>query len=138
VWLALKRGEIAMAEIARAPETRFAVLIEIRPPIGRSPVLGGLVKGIFDGVICAAQAHSDTAILPEVVARLCKALPADAREIEERLLDQRRAVLGVVPQLVYPYRADVSGIRPIAGALLAVEPVGATWAIRGEIVEVAR
>jgi hypothetical protein len=33
-------------------------------------VLGGLVKGIFDGVICAFQAHTDTAVLPDVVARI--------------------------------------------------------------------
>jgi hypothetical protein len=37
----------------------------VRPPHGRKPVLGGLVKGIFDGVICAFQAHTDAAVLPE-------------------------------------------------------------------------
>jgi hypothetical protein len=56
-----------------------------------------LVKGIFDGVICAFQAPTDTTVLPKVVQRLATVLPADTVEIQEHLLDQRRAVLGVVP-----------------------------------------
>ena len=62
---------------------------------GTQPVLAGLVKGMFVGVICAFQAHTDTAVLPDVVARIATVLPADPGEIEERLLDQRRAVRGV-------------------------------------------
>jgi hypothetical protein len=63
-----------------------------------------LVNGIFDGVICAFQAHTDTAVLPDVVARIATVLPAEPVEIEERLVDQRRAALGVVERLVSPYR----------------------------------
>ena len=127
---------------ARAPETPFAVRVQVRPPHGREPVWGGLVKGIFDGVICAFQAHTDTAVLPEVVARLATVLPADPAEIEAQLLDQRRAVLGVVQRLVYPYRKgvkwDPADHLCVAGELLAAEPVGERWAIRGELVELSR
>ena len=115
-----RRHEVV--EPAAAPETPFAVRVQVRPPLERQPVLGGLVKGIFDGVICAFQAHTDTAVLPEVVARLAKDLPADPAEIEEHLLDQRRAVLGAVHRLVSPYRAgvkwDPSDHLCVAGELL--------------------
>jgi hypothetical protein len=84
-----------VVESASAPETPFAVRVQVRPPHGRQPVCGALVKGIFDGVICAFQAHIDTTVLPDVVARIATVLPAaNPVEIEELLLDQRRAVLG--------------------------------------------
>lgn len=142
VWLALNRGPADVVEPASAPETPFAVRVQARPPHGRQPLLGNLVKGIFDGVICAFQAHTDTAVLPDVVARIATGLPADPVEIEEHLLDQRRAVLGVVQRLVYPYRADVKWDPAdhlcVAGELLPAEPVGRRWAIKGELVELSR
>jgi hypothetical protein len=143
VWLALARGRVEVVEPACAPETPFAVKVQVRPPRGRQPVWGGLVKGIFDGVICALQAHTDTTVLPEVVARLATILPADPVEIEEHLVDQRRAVLGVVPRLVKPYRDAGVQWYPadhlcVAGELLPAEPVGPRWAIRGELVELCR
>jgi hypothetical protein len=142
VWLALARGQVEVFEPACAPGTPFAVRVQVRPPHGRLPVWGGLVKGIFDGVICALQAHTDTAVLPEVVARLATVLPADPVKIEEHLLDQRRAVLGVVHRLVYPYGAgvkwDPADHLCVAGELLLAEPVGPRWAIRGGLVELFR
>jgi len=145
VWLALarERDEAEPVEPARAPETPFAVRVQVGPPHGRQPVLGNLVKGVFDGVVCAFQAHTDTAVLPQVLERLATVLPADPSEIEELLLDQRRAVLGVVPRLVSPYRAgvkwDPADHLCVAGELLAAEPepVDRHWAIRGEIVELS-
>jgi hypothetical protein len=53
-------------------------------------------------------------------------------------------VLSVVPRLVKPYRdAGVVQWNPadrrcVAGDLLAAEPVGPSWAIRGELVELSR
>ena len=78
-WLALRRGDASVFEPA-TPETPFAVRVQIRSPHGRQPLLGNLVKGIFDGVICAFQAHTDSTVLPEVSARLAKSLPADSAE----------------------------------------------------------
>jgi hypothetical protein len=142
VWLALARGQVEVVEPAAAPETPFAVRVQVRPPHGRQPVWGGLVKGIFDGVICAFHAHTDTAVLPEVVARLATDLPAHPAEIEHHLLDQRRAVLGAVHRLVSPYQAgvkwDPTDHLCVAGELLPAEPVGPRWAIRGELVELSR
>jgi hypothetical protein len=141
VWLALARGQVEVFE-ACAPETPVAVRVQVRPPHGRQPVWGGLVKGIFDGVICAFQAHTDTAVLPDVAARLARALPADPVEIGKRLRDQRRAVLGVVPRLVRPYGDgviwDPADHLCVAGELLPAEPVDPRWAIRGELVELSR
>lgn len=144
VWLALarERAQGDVADPARAPETPFAVRVQVRPPHGLQPVLGNLVKGVIDGVVCAFQAHTDTAVPPQVVARLATVLPADPVEIEELLLDQRRAVLGVVPRLLYPYRTgvkwDPADHLCVAGELLAAEPEDGRWAIRGEIVELSR
>lgn len=141
VWLALSRGQQQVFEPAQ-PETPFAVKVQVRPPLGCQPVWGGLVKAIFDGVICAFQAHTDTTFLPEVVARLAKYLPADPAEIEHHLIDQRPAVLSVVHRLVSPYQADVkwnpSDHLCVAGELLADEPVDDRWAIKGDLVEFTR
>jgi hypothetical protein len=141
VWLALARREVEVFEAA-APETPFAVTVQVRPPHGAQRVLGGLVKGIFDGVVCAFQAHTDTVVLPEVVARLATVLPADREEIEKHLLDRRRAVLGAKRRLVYPYRRGVKWDPAdnwcVAGELLPAEPVDPGWAIKGELVELSR
>ena len=142
VWLALARGHVEVGESAAAPETPFAVRVQVRPPHGREPVWGGLVKGIFDGVICAFRTHTDRSVLPEVVARLATNLPAHAAEIEHLLIDQRRAVLGAVDRLVSPYQAGVKWDPKdhlcLAGELLPVEPVGPRWGIKGELVELSR
>jgi hypothetical protein len=145
-WLALKltqaRDQVEVFEPARAPGQPFAVRVQVRPPQGLQPVWCGLVKGIFDGVISAFQAHTDPTVLPDVAERLAKYLPAGPAEIAEVLLDQSRALLGVVPRLVYPYRGGVKWDPVdhlcVAGELLAAEPVDARWAIKGEIVELSR
>ncbi|WP_082702937.1 SIMPL domain-containing protein [Mycobacterium sp. IS-1496] len=145
VWLALSRGETRALEPI-APDAPFALRLEISPPDDVTPAWGGLMKGIFDGVICAVQAHTDRTVLPDVVARLAETLPADSAEIEQHLLDQRRAVLGVVHRLVAPYgkgvKWDPCDHLCVAGELLAAESalagLGDRWAIRGEVFEVTR
>jgi len=142
VWLALSRGQVEVADRACPPEAPFAVRIQIRPPLGREPVWGNLVKGLFDGVISAFQAHTDTTVLSDAASRIATMIPAEPAEIESHLLDQRRAVLGVSSRLVSPYRKgvkwDPADHRCVAGELLAAEPVGSRWAIRGEVLEQAR
>lgn len=108
-----------------------------------------MVKGIFDGVICAFQAHTDAVGPTEAVERLAEYfraedLRAEPEEIERLLRDQRRAVLGGVPRLVSPYRSSVkwnpSDHFCVAGELLAAEPESADdhWAIKGEVFELSR
>lgn len=143
VWLALCCTNADVVVSAAAPSgTRFAVQVEIRPPLERQPVIGGLVKGIVDGVVCAFQAHTDESVLPEVVARLVKDLPATPDEIERCLLDQRRAVLGAVPKLISPYRGgvkwDPADHLCVAGDVITADPIDSQWAIKGEIVELSR
>lgn len=144
-WLALAqardRDAITVCDPARAGTT-FAVRLQVRAPAGISLVWGGLVKGIFDGVICAFQAHTDESRLAEAAARLAHHLPARPQEIVEHLTDQRYAVLGAVPRLVTPYQSSVKwdpvDHMCVAGELLSAESVGASWSIRGSLVEVTR
>ena len=142
VWLALARRRADADMPTLAPDTPFAVKVEVRPPYGRQPRPDLLMKGILDGVIAAFQAHTDTAVLSDVAARLATVLPADTGEIEQHLLNQRGAVLGFVPQLVRP--SGKSGHwNPadhwcVAGELFAAEPVDERWAITGELVELSR
>jgi hypothetical protein len=142
VWLALKRSPAMVAESGWTPETPFGVRIHIRPPFGHQPVWGNLVKGIFDGVICALHAHTDTQELPEVAKRLASTLPADAADIEALLREQHTAVLGAVPRLVTPHGTGVAWHPAdhlcVAGELLPAEPAGQSYAIEGELFEVSR
>lgn len=142
VWLALVRAEVDLAALALAPQTPFAVKIEIRPPHGRQARPDLLMKGVFDGVIAAFQVHTDTAVLSDVASRLATVLPAETTEIERHLLDQQRAVLGAVRQLVLPQRKggtwNPADHMCVAGQLLPAKPAGPRWAIRGELVEIAR
>jgi hypothetical protein len=140
VWWALARSRIEVIEPALAPGRPFAVKVQLRPPHGRAqPMVGQLLKGIFDGVVCAFQAHADAAGLPAVAARIAGALHAEAAQIEQLLGDRRRAVLGAVPRLVFPYGAGVKWDPAdhwcVAGELLLAESVGPRWAIAGELVE---
>ena len=142
VWLALSRAEAEVATVPRLPDTTFAVRVHVRPPQGTQPVWGGMVKGIFDGVITAFQSHSDTTNLGEVAKRISTTISVDTTSIEQYLLDQRRGVLGSVPKLASAYRDgvkwDPSDHWCVAGELLAAAPVGRNWAIKGEVIEVIR
>jgi hypothetical protein len=141
VWLALSRGERLVAALPVRPDTPFAVRVVVRPPTGVAAPLATLIKGIFDGVICAFQAHGDAMNVTEVAGRIAARGTASSTEVEDLLLDARHAVLGIAPQLVRPYRDGVKWDPVddlcVAGELLTVEPTGAEWALRGEIVELA-
>ncbi|MEZ0351114.1 hypothetical protein [Mycobacterium sp. pR1184] len=146
VWLALARcrgqGRSEAVEPASAVDAPFAVRIQVRPPQGRQPGWGDLMKPVFDGVISAFQAHSDATVLPMVTERLARVVEAEPAEIERHLLERRWAALGIAPRLVSPYREgvkwDPADHRCVAGELLAAAPNGPQWSMRGEIVEVTR
>lgn len=143
VWLAVWRGHAEPVFPVPAPDASFGVRVEVRPPHGRQPVWGGLVKGIVDGVICAFHGHTDVTVLPEVVSRLARVLPAAADEIDGYLRRKDRAVLGEVHRLVAPYRSgvkwDPADHLCVAGEVIAVpaDPRARHWEIRGEIFEVS-
>ncbi len=144
VWLALARAreQIESTGPGSGAAKPFVVRVKIRPGAGRQPVWGGLVKGIFDGVISAFQAHTDMTGVPEVTARLAASLQADRTEIEKHLIEKRWAVLGAVPRLVSPYRDgvkwDPADHLCVAGELIAADPVGPCWSIKGDLIAVAR
>lgn len=147
IWLALTRRrllrEVNAAEQTLAPGSPFAAKVQLRPPYGgRTQVNADLMKAVFDGVICAFQAHTDKD-RPEVVARLAKFLQIAPEEVERLLCDQKGAVIGPVPRLVYPRGAGVqwnpSDDRCFAGEVVPAEPEpgGTCWAIKGELVEIS-
>jgi hypothetical protein len=144
VWLAVWRGGAEPSCPVMAHDAEFGVRVEVRPPYGHQPVWAGLVKGIVDGVICAFHAHTDATVLPEVVTRLAKTLPALAEEIDGYLRGNDRAVLGEVYRLVAPYRSgvkwDPADHRCVAGEVLPdpAEPGDARWLIKGKIFELTR
>ncbi|WP_125079237.1 hypothetical protein [Mycobacterium sp. P7213] len=144
VWLALARAreQIEPNGFGSGVAAPFAVRVKIRPADGRQPVWGGLLKGIFDGVISAFQAHTDMAVLPEVTARLAAILQADRTEIEKHLLEKRWAVLGAVPRLVSRYRKGVKWDPAdhwcVAGELIAAHPDGPRWSVKGDLIAVER
>jgi hypothetical protein len=143
VWLALKRGQAIVAERRLAAGTPLAVTVTIRPPMTEGEPRPDLrMKAVFDGVIAAFQAHTDTAVLSDVAARLATILPADPAEIARHLSDADRAVLGPAGQLVRPQR-PAGTWNPgdhwcLAGELLPAQPRDGRWAIHGKIVEIAR
>lgn len=64
-------------------------------------------------------------------------------EIEHHLVDQRRAVLWAVHRLVKPFGEKGVQWSPaddvcVAGELLSADPVDDRWAIKGELVALAR
>lgn len=143
VWRAITRADNTVGEpvAASAP---FAVCVQVRPPfgLGREPVWGGLVKGIFDGVICAFQAHRGPLPPRGNLRRLADDLGIAVEDLEDLLGNPRWGVLGEVPALVSAYRGGVkwapSDHLCMAGELLAADPVPGQdhWAITGRLVEV--
>jgi hypothetical protein len=139
VWLALARAGAGVASPGRAPGTPFAICATIRPPRSATPILPRLLKGIFDGVVSAFQAHTDTSDIAELAARVSRHVTAPPAEIEALLLCQRQAVLGAVPRLLHRRGNGVQWAPAddlcIAGELLAEPPTDAAWSIKGKIVE---
>lgn len=139
VWLALARAEVEPYFPVIGPDAKFAVRVQVRPPRGQEWVLGKLVKPIFDGVICALQAHTDKSVLPQVVERLAEYLPAFPEDLMRYLLDQSRAVLRPVDRLVATHGMGVkwypSDDLCMAGELLPAEPTDDRWALKAEVLE---
>jgi hypothetical protein len=143
VWRAITRAGNTVGEPVDAGAP-FAVWVQVRPPfgLGREPVWGGLLKGIFDGVICAFQAHHGPLPPRENLRRLADDLGVAVEDLEDLLGNPRWGVLGEVPALVSAYGGGVkwapSDHLCVAGELLAADPVPGQdhWAIAGRIVEV--
>lgn len=106
VWFSLRRGRADAYERLADPGSRFGVRLVLKVP-GELPMTPDLLKPLLDGVTAAFQAHGDAASAAAMADVLSGRLDADADELTELLLSKKRAVLGVVPNLVYAYRGGV-------------------------------
>jgi hypothetical protein len=141
VWLSLARAKIAVSDPPREPSTPFSARFTIRPPLGRTRGVAGLVKGVFDGAISAFQAPTDASDLPELTLRAARHISATPEVIASLFGRRDRAVLGAVPGLLHRRGVGVQWSPAddfcVAGELLAAPTCGSSWALRGEILEVA-
>ncbi len=98
-----------------------------------------MVKSVFDGVVSAFQAHSDTSGITELAARVSRTLQADPADIQALLIDPQQAALGAKPRLLHRRGQGVQWSPAddlcVAGELLAETSTASTWAIKGKIVE---
>jgi hypothetical protein len=118
----------------------FAVQLSLRPPAGRDASAVSLLKGIFDGVVCALQAHGDRAGAAELAERVARNCGGEAGEVQALLLDRERAVLGTVPRLLH-LRGEGVAWAPaddlcLAGQLLLKHPGGDAWTLSGRVFEI--
>jgi hypothetical protein len=139
VWLAMARTRVEVASPRRQLDAAFAVRVSLRTPPGATPVLGRLIKGIMDGVVCAFQAHTDKTSVGALAVRVARSLPAQPLEVERLLLDGDKAVLGSVARLLHARGNGVIWAPAddfcLAGELLVEGRLAKTWGLRGTIVE---
>lgn len=139
VWFALRHAHIEVASPAREPDTPFAVRIAVRAPLSTRPTLARVVKGMFDGVISAFQAHGDTGDIAELAARVAGKLGAVPDDVHALLTSEQQAALGTKPHLLQRRGEGVQWAPAdelcVAGELLAETSTASTWAIKGKIVE---
>lgn len=90
VWLALRRAGCAIEATRSGAEAPFTVRIAVRPPAGRPAAPAAMIKGLLDGVICAFQAHTDSATVTDVATRLTRTLAASQAELQGLLVDRAR------------------------------------------------
>jgi hypothetical protein len=139
VWLALRRASLEHADAPRATDAPFAVRLTLRPPAGMGATLATLIKPLFDGTICALQAHTDRSTVADLASRLSRTLHAPPQEIQALLTDETRAVLGSARRLLHARGAGVAWAPADdlchAGEILAAHARGSTWQIAGKVTE---
>jgi hypothetical protein len=141
VWLGLARADALVAWPPREPDRPFAVRVALRIPRHATAMLGDLVKGVFDGVVCALQCQTDHTTVAELAGRLTRKLPAAPEEIEALLTRADRAVLGRVPRLLHARGEGVIWAPAddlcLAGELVAEDGPGSGWQITARVIEIA-
>jgi hypothetical protein len=137
-WLALHRSFTTLVESNVTSVEPFGVFLTLKvPSVGAGTSGAELVKSLIDGVVAAFQAHGDQATVGAVAKRLGDAMREEPVRIAELLLDQTRAALGVVDQLVWKRGAGVQW-NPgdhmcVVGQLLHNEAEGHDWRLSGEL-----
>jgi hypothetical protein len=106
VWFSVRSGRAEAYEHLADRRAPFKVSLVLKVP-GERPLTPDLLKALVDGVTGAFQAHGDPDSVAAVAGVLAERVGADAGEVAGLLLSKQRAVLGVVPRLVYAYRGGV-------------------------------
>jgi len=137
-WLAVHRAKAEVADQSITPDTPFGVFLQLSIPGGtRLGLRPELVKSLIDGVVCALQAQRDPASIDEIAARLSSVIREAPSRIAERLLDQERAVLGIVNRLIHLRGVGVqwnpSDHMCVVGEVLRGEAPGKDWRLSGEV-----
>jgi hypothetical protein len=120
--------------------TPFGITAILHAPVGKAPRLANLVKGTFDGVASAFHVHDGSAIA-EVSCRLARQIAMTPDEIADRLMDNRRSILGQ-RNLVRPRAPDRIHWYPgddhcVAGELLTTpSATNHNWQLTGAIFDV--
>lgn len=135
IWYALKRGIVDLhrpAEIA----ADFALRVKVVLPQPRNADV--LAKPIFDGAIAALQSQDHRQSSPDEFARLAERIGMSTPEVASLLKERHSAVLGTA-RLLRPGNKTVqlnpSDDRCVAAELIVTS--GTTWALTGEVYEVA-
>jgi hypothetical protein len=137
VWLALHRAAITIAGVQRAASDPFAVELQVVPPQRTRPTTAALVKGVFDGVVCAFQCHQDAGTGPELAERLSRSLGSPTTELHSFLTRGDRAALGPTAKLLHFRGAGVQWAPAdhllVAGRLAVLPPSGEGWGLAGRL-----
>lgn len=137
-WLAVHRGGVEIGKHCITRDAPFGIFLSLEPPVGsRAAARPQLTKALVDGVVAALQAQHEGAAIDEAAARVGGVLLEEPRRIAEMLLDERRAVLGVVNRLVHLRGLGVQW-NPgdhlcVVGEVLCAEPAGSDWRLSGEV-----
>ncbi len=133
IWHAMRNGVIETQSDAPA-SGRFGLRVVLHGGGVQRRNAAGLVKKVFDGIICAFHSH-DGDRLDEVSERVGRGLGQCATAIAAQLTHPRLALLGP-RKLIWPYRKHVqwspADDRCVAGELL-LDPGPGTWKLSGEI-----
>lgn len=138
LWYALKRGRVDLhgsKEIAGDFALRVKVVLPRAP---RSPNAAVLVKPIFDGAIAALQSRDHRQSPSDELALLATRIGVSPLEVASLLAERQHAVLGTTNLLRRgnnTVQLNPSDERCVAGELLLAS--GTTWALTGEVYEVA-
>ena len=107
VWLAIKESTSTLSPVKPISKATFGLSVELRPPENaKSGNLAGMLKPIFDGVICALH-HDEPldvggktdAVAEALRKRIKKRISRDipVADLRKHLLDNRSSLLGGTP-----------------------------------------
>lgn len=141
VWLALRRFGAEVNWPARAAGQEFAIDLRLTVPADSRPLGAELVKGLFDGVTCALQAHAGPE-LDELSAMLARRIPAPQDELRRLLVDDDQAVLGTSASLLHQRGGGVQWSPDdhllVAGQLVFETNGAPPWRLSGRVFQAVR